>query len=257
MSIDNLPQTARGDFRLRNLTHYNTEDILRLMNAIEAERPLSLFSFARNVERATVPGMQKVLELREFTGTPRTDVRTERLRLLANTRWKQPLVLRLLPPDKLYSNPLQTLSEAGGEGIPKVPSDMVVEFANEIEGLYRTTDFTTRKNVVSLNVEHMTIRIESKRAKGNKKQGALARHRELLHNAYLEVKYREKLASKALEHLNEATSRIMIAAKALGIEDDRVQPFVEAGKQAHKLLQPLPHIAEDLTRQAQEKVDAC
>jgi hypothetical protein len=257
MSIDNLPQTARGDFRLRNLTHYNTEDILRLMNAIEKERPLSTFSFALNVQRTTVPGMQKVLELREFTGTPRTDARTERLRLLANTRWKQPLVFRLLPPDKLYSNPLQTLSEAGGEGIPKMPSDMVVELAAEIEGLYRATNLSTRKNVISLKVEHMTIRIEPKRAKGNKKQGALARHRELLHNAYLEVKYREGLASKALEHLNEAASRIMIAAKALGIEDDRVQRIADDGRMSYRLIQMLPDIAEDLARQAQEKVDAC
>jgi len=257
MSIDNLPQTARGDFRLRNLTHYNTEDILRLMNAIEKGRPLDTFDFARNVHRATVPGMQKVLELREFTGTPRTDARTERLRFLANTRWKQPLKLRLLPPDKLYSNPLQTLSEAGGEGIPSVPSDMVVELAAEIEGLYRTIDFSNRRNVISLKAEHMTIRIESKRTKGNKKQGALARHRELLHNAYLEVKYREGLASKALEHLNEAASRIVIAAKALGIEDDRVKRIADDGKQSYRLLQDLPHIAEDLARQAQEKVDAC
>jgi len=71
------------------------------------------------------------------------------------------------------------------------------------------------------------------------------------------VKYREGLASKALEHLNEAASRIMIAAKALGIEDDRVQRIADDGKQSYRLLQDLPHIAEDLARQEQEKVDAC
>ena len=264
MSIDNLPQSARGTLRIRNLTHYNTDDIVALVNRIEESRPASQFQWAGNVERATVPGMQKVLELREFTGAPRHEnvyvdgVSVQgRVLLLAPVRWRAPLTLRLVPPDKLYSSPLQTLSEEAMCDTRTLPAPMLLELAETIARLWRTSRTGLGNTVPVILLDGLSIRIDKTRAKGNKKHAALARKRTMIHESHQSVTYRSKQAERAVEIMLQDAIRMQSLAGGMGMGAEPLNELVSQMKTAYGIVKGARERTEQLAREAQEMVDAC
>jgi hypothetical protein len=259
MSIENLPLSAGGKLRIRNMTHYNTEDIVALVNAVEKQRSAAKFVWAYHVERSSVEGVEKVLELREFTGKPR-QVRKSTggptmVRLLAPARWRRPLTMRLVPPDKIYDSPLQSLSQAVNEEAPMLPEHMVEELAYAVASLFRSMSYADNER--DLNVRGLKVRIETKRIKGNKKHAALARKRELLHTAHLQVLYRGGNAAKGIQIAYESALTMLANAKALGMDMSKVQAMVDSLQQAAILLHPLEERSTEIAKEAQMMVDAC
>lgn len=262
MSIENLPQSAQGDLRIRNLTHYNTEDIIALVNRIEENRPSSKFQWAGNVDRATVPGMQKVLELREFTGAPRHEsVYVDgssvqgRVLLLAPIRWRSPLILRLVPPDKLYSSPLQTLSEEAMCDTRTLPTPMLLELAEAVARLYRQRSHGGIIPVIQM--DGLSIRIDKTRPKGNKKHAALARKRTMIHESHQSMTYRSKQAERAVEIMLGDAIRMRSLAGSMGMGESPLEDLVKAMREAYGIVKGARERTEQLAREAQEMVDAC
>jgi hypothetical protein len=264
MSIDTLPSTKIGGLRIRNLTHYNTDDLMAIVNRVQKvfSGPAHTWSYA--VEEASVEGSDKVLEIREFTGRPRSIRRhngtaqvtappSTRL-FLAPSRWRNPLTFRVLPPEKLHESPLQTLSEST-EDNPTIPQHMVQEFADAVGYLWRQRVYSSAERATP-RVSDMTIRIGAVKPKGNKKHAALARKRLLLHNETRRISYRTEQALRYVKAMQEHLQKVEIHTKAMGLDLTKVEMALASVRTALFALEPTQGLCDRIAKEAQDMVDA-
>jgi hypothetical protein len=254
MSIEELPQSASGRIRLRNLTFYNTDDIITLVNRIEAERPSASCPWSYAVERSTGKDTPKILEFREFTGRPRLRAPAgtgQEVLLLAPTRWRRPLIFRLLGPDKLYGNPIQALVNSSEDRT--LPKEMVSELGNAIDGLFRQKVHVPFK---PLDVSDIVIRINKTKAKGSQKRGQLLRKAELLEDATRRLCYQSATALRSAGQMKGQAEAMVKHAKALGLDITKVEQILHATEQASKLFSPFEERLAALTLEARKLVDA-
>lgn len=261
MSIDNLPSTKLGGIRLRNLSHYNTDDLLAIIDAVQASTPDADYTWSYSVEQSCVEGLDKVIEVREFTGQPRVSKKYQgnsvvysRRSFLAPSRWRDPMTFRVMPPEKLHESPIQTLTEATSDN-PTVPQYMVEEFAERVRGLWRQRTYKSEPAAMP-DVSLMKIRISPSRLKGNKKRAALARKRQLLHGETLRIEYRTEQALRATRAMREHVQKVLKYTVAMGMDASKVQGVLAAVSTALEALEPTEATCKTLAKEAQQMVDA-
>lgn len=261
MSIDSLPRTKLGGLRLRNLTHYNTDDLMAIVDMVQQAFNSSNHTWSYAVEQASVEGSDKVLEIREFTGRPRTIRRNtgattgpmQRL-FLAPSRWRSPLTFRVLPPEKLHDSPLQTLTESTQEN-PSIPAHMVEEFAGAVGYLWRQRVYNSDQRATP-STAGMKIRIGTVRPKGSKKHAALARKRELLHTETRRITYRTEQALRYVKAMEEHLKKVEKHTKGMGLDLTKVNAAMSAVRTALIALEPTQDICTKIAKEAQDMVDA-
>ena len=253
MNTESLPQSASGRIRLRNLTFYDTDDILALVNRIEAERPSSSFTWNYAIERSSGATSTKVLELREFTGRPRRTGIGQQVLLLAPVRWRRPMIFRLLPPDKLYDNPLQALVGSAEE--QTLPAVMVSELGYALEGLYRPCKNMPRPPTMA-DVSDFVIRIKKTKLKGTRNRALLARKAELLDDATRKLLYLSTAALRSVRQMKSQSEGMAKYAKALGLDVTKVEQLCNATDQAHDLFSPFEEHLAAISEEARAVVDA-
>jgi hypothetical protein len=256
MSIETLPKTLSGSARVRNLTHYNTEDLLALID--EVERTFEKREWCSSVTDNMVGGLEKVIEFREFTGKPRDirlPVRGEKIRtFVMSRRWRTPLLFRLLPPEKLYISPVQSLAVSVEGESETVPAHMVIQLADALAQMYyqrgRVVGTTWEKVV-----ENISLRINRNRKPRSRKQAILARKRELLHKNYHRAKYRIGQVESALSNLQEAFTSMERYAKGMGIDMTAINEMVTLLRVSKETFNTLRDSAEKCAIDAQQMVD--
>jgi len=259
MSLENLPKTRSGSARVRNLTHYNTEDLIDIIHLVEAPMTQGV-QWSNAVEEYTPGGLEKVIEFREFTGQPRdtSGYGSERRRLFSmSRRWRTPLLTRLLPPDKLYPNPVEALVVSAEDGQELLPQQMVEQLVESLVGMYRyPRSFRSMSEVKDMvPMKGARVRINAKRKPRSRKQAILARKRELLHRQHIRATYRVRSAKSALTHLNDALAMVRKYSLGIGMEAsslDEMMSFVQA---ATAQLEQVKVLSERFSVDAQHLVD--
>jgi len=260
MSIESLPKTLSGSARVRNLTHYNTDDLIKLIDSVERSRCMTVVRWCNTVESSMAGGLEKVFEFRVFTGKPRdrrphgTTVAVRQF--VMHRRWRSPLVFRLLPPEKLYVSPVQSLVVSGEDSGEMLPSQMTYELADALAGVY-DVPYTQRHNLPKIEsvVGGLRVRIESKRKPRSRKQAILARKRELLHQHFRRAGYRIGQVERALVTLTEAFTAMHGYAKGMGMDTTSIAGMVETVVATRTLFGPLRGEAEKYAVEAQQLVD--
>jgi hypothetical protein len=259
MSIETLPKTLSGSARVRNLTHYNTEDLLALIDKVE--RTFEKREWCSSVTDNMVGGLEKVIEFREFTGKPRDITpygKTEKVRtFVMSRRWRTPLLFRLLPPEKLYISPVQSLAVSVEGESETVPAHMVIQLADALAQMYyqpyqrghvRGTDWEKV-------VKNISLRINRNRKARSRKQAILARKRELLHKNYRRAKYRIGQVESALINLQEAFTSMERYAKGMGMDMTAINEMVTSLHVSKETFNTLRDSAEKYAIDAQQMVD--
>ena len=258
MSIESLPKTLSGSARIRNLTHYNIDDLIALIHKVELTFPDKVV-WSQSVKENSVGGLDKVFEFREFTGRPKDTApygKKEKVRtFVMMRRWRTPLTFRMLPPDKLYISPLESICVAGEDGCEVIPKYMAAQLAESISGCYyRNYKHSRTDNWVEL-VADMQIRIDKKRKPGSKKHASLARKRELLHKNYRSANYNLAKLEAASDILKEAFAAMERYAKSMGMDMSGINDMMESLEATKESLHNLRLSAEKYAVQAQQLVD--
>ena len=261
------PTTSTGSFELVNYTHYNTTDLLAVLEKVESFVPAGARvtpngkpKMAQNVTMAAVTGETSRVVFKSFTGVPRHAVtytnggrQTGNRLILARQRWKTPTELRMLPPDKLHANPLEAIAVAG-EGLqPTVPPYMVVEIAERFISFYEAWGYRSglSKDVVLNAVRSMQIRYSSKRAATAPKRSRAVVAAERLSAAVTDSSWRNKAAQDKIETLNLVGSRIAKNAQVLGLDNNipALARALEAARVA--LYEEMCRVAKEATERAE------
>ena len=228
-------------FEIKNYTHYNTEDLAGLLDTIEQ----ALTNQGIQPERSRVGGWRpekdrrlgEVVAFKDFTTKllwdedrnwvkGRTVVTRTRKFVKRQTGWQKDTKneVRIVPPKKLWVNPLEGLAEAGKDGVAILPAEgreqLIVRLFTLYEGVsgYRGSIAGQEGKLMLTFVKKHgpQIRVEEKR------QGRIEveeKHRVARHAAYktwLRSEYDvRKLAhyGKALEKSNESALRTLRRSK--------------------------------------------
>jgi len=217
--------SSTGSVGFINYTRYCSADITSLLDFIEAQVPPG----DRSAEKIMVsprygstaaPGEPPVLIIKTFTGSPKYKYvtesgksrRTQRL-LLAHTRWKFPNEVRVLPPDKVYENPVEALT-AVVDGTPQLPAQMVDELGNRLLECYETWTYRSgRGKAASPDFSGLSLRILAKTDSRAPKRSRRVVALENAMKAYTEIEWRAKTAKNSLESLEQTFIRMENAAE--------------------------------------------
>lgn len=262
MSIESLPKTKSGSARVRNLTHYNTEDLIAVIEAVERTRKYP--QWGHSVEQSSMDGLDKVMEFREFTGKPR-DMRpygkTESVRqFVMHRRWRTPLLLRVLPPEKLYINPIHSLVQTSDEADTQelLPEHMLLQLVDAIDSLY-AHDYRRHGHQEKADwpaiMRNVSVRINRNRKPRSRKQAILARKRELLHKHYRSAGYRIDQVERSMHVLDEAFASILRYAKGMGMDTTEVEKMIDTMGNVRGTFAPLRETAKRYAVEAQQLVD--
>jgi len=223
--MSSIRYTTTGSMGVINFTRYSTDDIIALLDVIESNVPAP----ARHNGKVPAEGRYAgtvgpneipVLIFKHFTGAPKQHtsyqngraVRGHRL-LLAHTRWKFPCEVRMLPPEKVYENPMEALA-AVVDGEQRLPHQMRDELGHRLLECYAHWSYrygqTKQENP---NFSGLDIRIMQKPAADAPKRSRRVLSIENAMKAYADVEWRAGSAKTALEGLERTFDRMEAAAK--------------------------------------------
>ena len=217
--------SSTGSVGFINYTRYCSADIISLLDFIEAQVPAAdrcgqKITVSPRYGATTSPGEAPVLIIKSFTGSPKYKYvtesgksrRTQRL-LLAATRWKFPNEVRVLPPDKVYENPVEALT-AVVDGTPQLPAQMVDELGIRLLECYETWAYRSgRGKALPPDFSGLSLHIRAKTDSRAPKRSRRVVALENAMKAYSEIEWRSKTAKNSLESLEQTFIRMENAAE--------------------------------------------
>ena len=253
MESAELPCTASGVLRICNYTRYNTDDLLALLNAVEAaipsyEKKGGVPTLGNSIQRVSVTDIEPVVTFKVFTGVPRENASSHgkgrvvhSRRLMAAQRWRYPLEMRCIPPEKLHMNPMAALT-AAGDGVELLPQHMVEELVERFCGFYAYWGYQYGKQTPDKpSISGLQVRVESKRAASAPKRTKRTVALERIERARQEASYRLPSHTKAVDNLRDLARRINAVAEAAELDTDplmaKLKTLVDATDAFHKELQ--------------------
>lgn len=244
MEPSELPSTASGSFRVLNYTRYNTDDLIALVNAVERVIPTNTWRHGRPVLsntalRVGVQGKEPVLTFKVFTGAPRENSKWNgqhrqiiNRRLMAPSRWRYPLEMRCIPPEKVHANPIESLAASTAEQ-EVLPASMVAEIVEKMTSLYEHWQYkygsqTPDQPVIS----GLMVRIERKRAATEPKRTKRTVALERLERTRQEATYRVPQHTRTVDNVLTLSRRTVDAAAVLNIPTEELRNAAKAMRDA-------------------------
>ena len=224
-----MPTTTLGTFSVLNYTRYCTEDLVAILNVLEAAVPQMAYvggkpAVATYGNRAGGPTEAVTIVFKDFTGVPVYDytyTSGQRIKgkkfILAKRRWNAPFEFRLLPPERIHDNPVEALALAT-EQTPTLPESMRDEVVQRMTGMFAAYEpYGTFRGQITAPKVDLTIRIFKRRAANAPKRNRRVQMIERAVNRSAAVSYRLHSASKTCDNLRDAVVAMHQTAAQLGI----------------------------------------
>lgn len=238
-------------FEIKNYTRYNTEDLLALFEAAESELRGKGLSPQRVESHYGLGVIDAVVSFKDyspsdsFTTKSHWDNEARRYISYALRRyvkevenWKPSPNIRIIPPSKIYTNPLEALASTAVDEV--IPRAMMETLAERIATLYRDGQYP---QLVAL-LAGMTVRIMPKRAatvdKAEKERVARdAARKTWRESSYTLGKVRQYTQSFLSGHRSAMNrlkrSKVALTAEEVALEA-AIQEFLNAGDAVKDLL---------------------
>jgi hypothetical protein len=236
-------------FEIKNYTRYNTEDLLALFDAAESELRGRGLSPQRVESPYRMGVIDAVVSFKDYSPSDsfttkshwdndaRRYISYELRRYVKEVEtWKPSPNIRLIPPSKIYTNPMEALASTAGDEV--IPRAMMEALAERIATLYRGG-----AEIVAL-LAGMTVRIMPKRAatvdKAEKERVARDAARKTWgESSYTLGKVRHYTQSFLSGHRSAMNrlkrSKVTLTAEEVALEA-AIQEFLNAGDAVKDLL---------------------
>lgn len=192
------PTTSKG-LIIHNSTHYNTFDLLALINAFEA----GMRKYQRIVQISPIATVDNQVSLRDYCGT-RT---TERVYLTGRIE-DQPVyvvpghganrgVLKLRKAGKMFDNPVEQLVWETQEN-KTVPVAFLEQFLEKLAPAYNLDRRDAAKTIKGLDLTQYPVRVLKNRATPATKSAGTSRQRKSARSALTSMHFRLAQAASAV-----------------------------------------------------------
>jgi hypothetical protein len=168
-------------------------------------------------------GTPPTVIVKDFTGTPAIDwdynpnPKVARGHIfLARQRWKVITEIRVLPPEKLYMNQLEALTNAAS-GAPQLPVKFVEQLRDRMQTLFEHWGYRQKGHGYATDISGLTIGIRNKPDAKAPKRSMKAVSRENALKAYSELGWRSNTVIHGLDALDLALARMQKAALKAGV----------------------------------------